>query len=550
MGPVDVETARVAFAGGDWATARAALEREQVRHPLAPDDLELLGRTCWWLGDTPGYLDVAADLYRARLADGDEAGGAAQALDLALAWSTEGDLVIGQAWLNRARRLLRGLAPSPTHGYLVYVDAGLAWEVDEDPGPAMEGATELRDLARRFGDESLEALAGVLSGVAAVWTGRTTEGFGDLDEAMLAVVSGAVPAQWAGDVYCTVIHLCHVLGDLVRMRAWTDALEQWAAPLSTTFMFAGITRVHQLQLLSAEGEWDVVEHEVAGRSRELVGVARLGRGGGLLASWVTCVGCVVTPSVPGRPTRARVTSASRHSPVRPCSTRPRGAAGRPSPGCGRRCPSRAGSAGLACCSPRSRSHWRRATWRSPSCPRPSWRPRPRSRDPRAAGLVRPRGCLPPAAPRRLGRRPAGAWRRRPVSTASSAAATRPHGCTSCSPVCTRVAASTAPPRPSWPPRWRSTDSSAPHPTSRGWRRTGHRVGSPSARWRCSGCVLGGASNRDVARHLVISEKTVEPPPGEHLRQGGGVEPHGAAAWGREHGVDPVRTGPAPAPNGP
>ena len=179
--------------------------------------------------------------------------------------------MIGQAWLNRARRLLRDLEPSPVHGYLVYVDAGLAWEVDEDPGPAMEGATVLRDLARRFDDESLEALAGVLSGVAAVWTGRTTEGFGDLDEAMLAVVSGALPAQWAGDVYCTVIHLCHVLGDLVRMRAWTDALEQWATPLSTTFMFAGITRVHQLQLLSAEGDWHTVEHEVAGRSRELVG---------------------------------------------------------------------------------------------------------------------------------------------------------------------------------------------------------------------------------------------------------------------------------------
>ncbi len=139
MGPVDGETARAASARGDWAAARAALEREQARQPLAPDDLELLGRARWWLGDTPGFLDVAADVYRARLADGDEAGAAAQALDLALAWATEGDLVIGQAWLNRARRLLRDLEPSPVHGYLVYLDAGLAWEVDEDPGPAHGG---------------------------------------------------------------------------------------------------------------------------------------------------------------------------------------------------------------------------------------------------------------------------------------------------------------------------------------------------------------------------------------------------------------------------
>ena len=67
MGPVDGETARVAFARGDWAAARAALEREQARQPLAPHDLELLGRACWWLGDTHGFLAVAADVYRARL---------------------------------------------------------------------------------------------------------------------------------------------------------------------------------------------------------------------------------------------------------------------------------------------------------------------------------------------------------------------------------------------------------------------------------------------------------------------------------------------------
>ena len=42
------------------------------------------------------------------------------------------------------------------------------------------------------------------------------------------------------------------------MRAWTDALEDWATPLSETFLYAGVTRIHQLQLLWAEGEWDLV----------------------------------------------------------------------------------------------------------------------------------------------------------------------------------------------------------------------------------------------------------------------------------------------------
>ena len=33
----------------------------------------------------------------------------------------------------------------------------------------------------------------------------------------------------------------------------TDALARWASPLSETFMYAGVTRVHELQVISAEG---------------------------------------------------------------------------------------------------------------------------------------------------------------------------------------------------------------------------------------------------------------------------------------------------------
>ena len=116
-----------------------------------------------------------------------------------------------------------------------------------------------------------------LSGVAAVRRGETTAGFADLDEAMLPVLAGQVEPVWAGDVYCSVIHLCEHLGDLSRMRAWTDSLERWAAPLSETFLYAGVTRVHQLQLISAEGDWDVVEEELGGTSESPGRCTRLAR---------------------------------------------------------------------------------------------------------------------------------------------------------------------------------------------------------------------------------------------------------------------------------
>jgi DNA-binding NarL/FixJ family response regulator len=55
------------------------------------------------------------------------------------------------------------------------------------------------------------------------------------------------------------------------VRAWTDALDRWATPQSATFMYAGVTRIHQLQVIAAEGDWDLVEGELGRRSEGLVG---------------------------------------------------------------------------------------------------------------------------------------------------------------------------------------------------------------------------------------------------------------------------------------
>ncbi len=125
-------------------------------------------------------------------------------------------------------------------------------------------------MAERWPDRTLECFALTLTGMAAVRCGDLG-GFAALDEAMVPVLGGQVDPLWGGDIFCSVIHLCEALGDLGRMRAWTDALEGWATPLSTTFLYAGVTRVHQLQLLRAEGEWDQVERELGERSAGLAG---------------------------------------------------------------------------------------------------------------------------------------------------------------------------------------------------------------------------------------------------------------------------------------
>ena len=547
MGPVDGERARVAFARGDWAAARAALEREQARQPLAPDDLELLGRACWWLGDTPGFLDVAADVYRARVADGDETGAAAQALDLALAWATEGDLVIGQAWLNRARRLLRDLEPSPVHGYLVYIDAGLAWEVDEDPGPAMEGAHGAarpraalrRRVAGGAGGGAVRGGRGVdrahhrglrrpRRGDAARGVGQRSPRSGRATSTARSSTCATCSVTWSGcgpgpTRWSSGPRRC-------RRRSCTPA-----SPGSTSCSCSAPR---------ATGTWSSTRSP--GAAASLVGCARLA----VAAEGFRELGDVRRlrgDTVGARSAYARARDLGDRPAARrgPAATRPRGAAGRPSPSCGPRCPSGTGSVGPACCSPRSRSPCGAGRpGRSPSSSAAELEAtaaRP-ARPGCAPGPTTPAACLP-AAPRRLGRGDPAPGVGGRCLPRSSVAATRPHACTSCSPACT-----SGPRRAPRCRRERATAlaiyrqlGAAPDVA----RLAPHRPpgGLTEREVEVLGCVSAGASNRDVARRLVISEKTVSRHLANIYAKAGVSSRTGAAAWGRDHGLDPVRTAP-------
>ena len=265
-----ITSARAAYARRDWPAARNGLLAARTTTGLALPDLDALADAMWWLGRVPESLSVAEELYRGLAGAGDRPAAAMKAIILSLQWGTRGDLMVASGWLNRARRLLQDLPEGPEQGYLLYLQSVMSLDLEEDPGPARAAATELEAMAGRQPDPTLGCFARVLAGLAGVRAGRTEEGFNELDEAMLPVLAGDVAPVWAGDIYCTVIHLCHQLGDLARMRAWTGALEHWTADQSATFVYTGVTRIHELQLVSAEGGWDEVEREIGASSDNLV----------------------------------------------------------------------------------------------------------------------------------------------------------------------------------------------------------------------------------------------------------------------------------------
>jgi ATP/maltotriose-dependent transcriptional regulator MalT len=262
--------ARTAHARGDWHAAHRQFLQARTFSELATGDLDLLASAAWWLGRVKESLGISEAVYN-RCQDEDDAPGAAmKALNLGLLWFIRGDLVIASGWVNRARRLLQELPDGPEHGYLLYIDAALALG-RSDAGPARETAVKLQDLGRRLRAPALTSFGLVLAGLANLRNGVTASGFAQLDEAMLPVLAGQLPPEWAGEIYCTVIHACHELADLHRMRAWTQATEQWCEQFPGEVVYSGICRIHRLQLLSIEGGWEAAEHAIEQGGAELVG---------------------------------------------------------------------------------------------------------------------------------------------------------------------------------------------------------------------------------------------------------------------------------------
>ena len=253
-----LDRARTAYRSGDWATAREAFEAARRDVAATGADLRALASCEWWLGRQEAGLAHLEAAFRALTDEGDAMGAAEAALVVSLVRLNRGEMTVGIAWLRRARRVLADLPAGRGHAYEVYLtasmdldDTGALWSADS--------VSRMRELADTLRQPAVSALNAVMAGMHAIRAGRTVEGFAQLDEAMLCVVSDELDAEWGGDVLCTTIHVCHELADFRRMADWTRATEAWCAARGAHVVYAGVCRVHRLELQSASGEWDAAE---------------------------------------------------------------------------------------------------------------------------------------------------------------------------------------------------------------------------------------------------------------------------------------------------
>jgi DNA-binding NarL/FixJ family response regulator len=260
--------ARAAYRSHEWQRARDAFDRAAVSAPLDGRDLRDLAACHWWLGEAGECLERLDEAFRRFRVEGADEDAARTALLIALLRITRADLTVGRAWLGRARRLLEALPDGAPHAYLAYLETSMGFDETGDQWSA-QGVARMGELARELDDPAVGALSAVVSGMHAVRAGDTAEGFAQLDEAMLCVVSGEVEPAWAGDVLCTTIHACHELADYRRMADWTRATEAWSTEYGSDAVYAGVCRVHRLELRSAAGDWPGAEKELARTSAQL-----------------------------------------------------------------------------------------------------------------------------------------------------------------------------------------------------------------------------------------------------------------------------------------
>lgn len=263
--------ARASYARRDWPDAYRGLSRARQRGSLVADDLHALADAAWWLGMIKETLTISEECHQHFLDEGRPLKAAMNALEIGFAWMLRGEVAIGSGWVSRARRILEEQPDCVEQGFLIWLDTDGALETG-DLESALVGARQIQEIGHRFDSSTLISLGLVVEGMVAIRGGQVDKGFALLDEAMLPVLAGQVAPDWAGNIYCQLMGVCHDLADVRRARQWTEATQRWCEGFASAVVFLGVCRMHRVQLLQIDGLWTQAQSEASIACAELAGM--------------------------------------------------------------------------------------------------------------------------------------------------------------------------------------------------------------------------------------------------------------------------------------
>ena len=271
------EAGRSAFARHSWREAFETLSNAQAMRALAAEDVERLAESAWWIGRVDDCITAHERAYAAYIDQGAPRRAAVVAVRLAEDCINRQAKSIGNGWLKRAERLLQDVPECLEHAVLMRLHAVLALESEGNVDRALGLARQTCDLATRFRDRDLQALAMHDIGRMLVSKGELAQGMALIDEAMAAAVSGELGPRVTGRIYCNMMGTCEKLADYQRAAEWSEAARRWCEPHAGSG-YPGICRVHRAEIMRLRGSWSDAETEALHAAKELQGVYHIAAG--------------------------------------------------------------------------------------------------------------------------------------------------------------------------------------------------------------------------------------------------------------------------------
>jgi DNA-binding CsgD family transcriptional regulator/Tfp pilus assembly protein PilF len=261
VGVAHLDVGWTALKAGDWAGAKAALERS-LSERETPEALEGMGWVGHMLNEDRLTFDARERAYGLYLERGDNSSAARIAAYLAADHLLfRGEPAVANGWLQRAHSLIDDLEPGVDHGWLAIHEGHIAVSLEEDTAKARQLAARAVELGRTFRAPELEMLGLGLEGRALVSDGELEEGMRRLDEATTVALAGE-----ARLLYCVAWACCYLISACERVRDF-DRAAQWCARVGDfcgrhDIFLLNTCRAHYASVLSWQGRWDEAESQL------------------------------------------------------------------------------------------------------------------------------------------------------------------------------------------------------------------------------------------------------------------------------------------------
>ena len=250
-----LEEARASFERGSWGVAFDQLSAADGKAGLVPEDLERLATTAWMTGRDADADAAWLRAHEGYLRLGDTARGARCAFWQATCLLFRGEVSPAMGWVARGRRLLEdGGGERVDHGWLLTLTA-LPMVFEGDADSALPHLTDAIEIADRLRDADLAVLASLGMGVAMMLQQRTNEAVSLLDEIMVSFPSERISPVMVGIAYCQAIDICQQVFEPRRARKWTDALSRWCDSQPDLVPYRGNCLVHRCEIFQLGGAW-------------------------------------------------------------------------------------------------------------------------------------------------------------------------------------------------------------------------------------------------------------------------------------------------------